>query len=250
MADKQRSGNENDGLEKELTAPVQEPASEAARRDARRRFMTGGLVGAPMILTLSSKPALATYCSASGMHSGNQSTVSHVTCRGRSPSYWRTNRTRAANYIVPGPLNPLSSGYYGYDDYSIPTIDALRDRRRHLRRNLGYSKYHPQVIELNEYIDLLKDYPNLDSPPFGTQFSEIFASGMSSDPDLTVMQSLWDHEDAPAASHCCAGYLNAAEFGRDEFGYTTSEFVSMVNSRMFSDPIGLLDDLEEMNGRG
>lgn len=248
MADKQRSGNENDSLEQELTSPEQGLASEAARRDARRRFLTGGMVGAPVILTLSSKPALATYCSASGMHSGNNSTVSHVTCRGRSPSYWRSNPYRASSYIVTGPLNPLSSGYYGYDDYSIPTIQALKDRRSYLRQY--YSRYHPRITELTDYIRNLRDYPDLDSPPFGTQFSEIFSSGMSSDPNLTVMQSLWDHENAPAASHCCAGYLNAAEFGRDEYGYTTSEFVSMVNSRMFSDPIGLLDDLEELNGRG
>ena len=244
MADKQRSGSENDGLDKELEGP----ASEAARRDARRRFLTGGLAGAPLILTLSSKPALATYCSASGMHSGNQSTVSRVSCRGRSPSYWRSNKYRAAGYVNVGPLNPLSSGYHGYDDYSIPTIQALKSRRKYLRRY--YSRYHPQITELTNYISNLRNYPDLDSPPFGTQFSEIFSGGMTTDPDLTVMQSLWDHENSPAASHCCAGYLNACEFGRDEFGYTPSEFVSMVNSRMYSDAMGLLDDLEEMNGRG
>ena len=249
MADKQRSGNQNDGPDKEQAAPDQVAVSDAARRSARRRFLTGGLASAPVIMTLSSKPALATYCSASGMHSGNQSTVSHVYCRGRSPRYWRDHPERCSSFIVVGPLNPIySNGYYSADDYSVPTIEELKDYREILERNYSYNRYRIRAV--NRYIRNLKDYPHLDSPPFGTRFSEIFTSGLASNPNLTVMQSLWAHNDSPALSHCCAGFLNAHEFGREEFGYTPSEFVSMVISRAHSDPFGLLNDLEEINGRG
>lgn len=248
MADKQRSGIENDGLDKELGALDQEPVSDAARRSARRRFLTGGLAGAPVILTLSSRPALATFCSASGGSGNTSQQTSQITCRGRTPEYWRSNSDRSSSYIVVGPVNPIEKGFYTQVDYSVPTKKELRDYREILKENRWQNR--PKIREVNRYLRNLRDYPGLDSPPFGTPFSEIFATGLTSDPKLTIMQSLWDHESSPAPSHCCAGYLNACEFGREEYGYTPSEFINMVNSRAFSDPIGLLNDLEELNGRG
>ncbi len=252
MAEEKRSGNQNDELDQGQAASDQGTMTDAARRGARRRFLTGGLAGAPVILTLSSRPALATYCSASGMHSGNHSTVTQVTCRGRSPHYWRTHADRCSNYIVLGPTNPIEygigGGYSGYEDYTVPTIQELKDYRDILRENKWANRW--KIREVNRYIRRLKDYPGLDCPPFGTPFAGIFANGLASDPKLTIMQSLWQHEDSPALSHCCAGYLNCHEFGREEYGYTPSEFVAMVNSRGFSDPIGLLHDLEMLNDRG
>ena len=252
MADKERSGIEDSGPEAAPQERGRAPDGDRAKRDARRRFLTGGLAGAPVILTLSSRPALATFCSHSGMNSGNASQTVSYSCRGRSPGYWRDNPDRCANYIMLGPCNPIHYSYYEpYEcyDYSVPSINALKNYRAWLKNYKPYN-WRSRRRKAKNYIDDLEDFPGLDSPPFGTSFGDCFANGLTSDPDATMMQALWHNAYSDLLPQCAAAYLNACEFGREQYGYSHQEISAMVVDMIFSDPFSLRNILDELNDRG
>jgi hypothetical protein len=55
----------------------------------KRKLLRGLAVTAPVIMAVSSKPALANFCTVSGFLSGNLSNPnSEKRCGGRSPGYW------------------------------------------------------------------------------------------------------------------------------------------------------------------
>lgn len=62
-----------------------------AVRESRRRFVRGGLAGAPVLLSVVSRPVAAAACSpASSFASVNMSRPRNTyTCGGRTPGYWK-----------------------------------------------------------------------------------------------------------------------------------------------------------------
>lgn len=224
-------------------------AEALARRDARRRILAGGLAGAPLILTLSSRSAFASHCSVSGMMSGNLSSPTDIVCTGRTPGYWKAHAAQWPNYD-PGTCNPINNDHGQCTDYSIPTIDALEIYIANLKQNDGYKW---KIKKAEEYLEMLQ----LGTFPepydfFGTPFSEIFGGGYTTDQDLTLMQALWHEEDGYGPSilaHIVAAYLNALAFGEEAFGLSPDGVVTLFHNMISSDAEGLKDTLEMLNDR-
>lgn len=65
-------------------------APEQVADPSRRRFARAGVVAAPVIMTLASRPALGYYnCSLSGVLSGNLSNPNqNYVCAGKTPGFW------------------------------------------------------------------------------------------------------------------------------------------------------------------
>lgn len=277
MADKDRSelDKEEEALDTPSTTPGPEEGDSAevrARRAARRRVLMGGLASAPLIMTLGSRPASAWVggggndggkCGYSGMMSGNASQAHTETswCKGKMPKYWKTKGDDCKKHFVTGPCNPIYMDYYDCDDYSVPRKRDLRDFRRKVERDeWGWSKWQ-KLQKIDEYLYWLDRYPGLDSPPFGTKFSDIFGGGIAQDSKLTVMQALWLDEDSPyppsgnqgptpLLAHCAAAFCNACEYGESSFGMSARDLVDMVRSEIYSNPFHLEDMLRLMNDQG
>ena len=82
-----KSKDSKDQLGK-LNQPEQEMDSGEADR-SKRHLLKGVISTAPVVLAVSSKPALANFCTVSGFLSGNLSNPNSQTyCGGRSPGYW------------------------------------------------------------------------------------------------------------------------------------------------------------------
>ncbi len=261
MADKDRSDIEEAETGNEPTAETGESSAETARREARRRILMGGLASAPLLLTLSSRPALGTggytttqNCGPSGMLSGNISTTAEpIGCRGKTPGYWKTKVDKCNQHFNAGPYNPINYRGGVCDDYSVPSKYALKRHIERLKRNY-WSNYY-KIKDAEKYLEWLSRYPGLDSPPFGTSFREIFGSGYTQVSTTTCMQALWLDDSgssgpAPVLAHCVAAYCNAREFGSTRFGLSPYGVVEFVQSMISVDPYGLKDILEAMNERG
>jgi len=89
---------------------------------SRRKFSKTGLLAAPVIYTLASKPAFGNHCTISGHLSGNLSQQSndHV-CGGCAPTYWQGARP-ASWPIVPGTLFFDVTNGFGIDVYPGETM--------------------------------------------------------------------------------------------------------------------------------
>lgn len=89
MTDFEKDGTGENAGETGISAPDNSSDSAQDRRSGRRRFLTGGLVAAPVILTLSSRPAAATTC---GLLSGGSLDGSQpgqdTSCSGYGCSHW------------------------------------------------------------------------------------------------------------------------------------------------------------------
>ncbi len=77
---------------KNSLAKVSQPESEKGSGNAdhsKRKLLKGLVATAPVVMAISSKPALANFCTVSGFLSGNLSNPNSQTfCGGRSPGYW------------------------------------------------------------------------------------------------------------------------------------------------------------------
>ena len=257
MPQQDRSKMDKTKVDSEQKPAAGGEVSAKVKRDARRRILTGGLVGAPIVMTLASRPALANGCSLSGMTSGNASTTNNTTtCHGLTPGYWKTHDSQCESYFTVGPCNPITEIMNNggtCHDYSVPTVQECWDFRATLTQRSEKRK-------MRQYIRLLEEeWPN--SPPFGTPFASVFGSGLTTDPNGTMMQCLWLDDSPPAAeggmpppspvlAHCAAAWLNAHHFGIDSFGMSPEGVVQFVQENMLVDPIGMKDTLEMMNERG
>src|SRR3546814_1381079 len=94
---------------------------------------------------------------------------------------------------------------------------------------------------------MLENYPNLESPPFGTSFAQIFGPGCTEDPTTTMMQALWLDDtpplppdgsggSSPVLAHSVAAYCNAHFFGKSTYGLSPDEVVELVVSMITTDP--------------
>lgn len=253
-------------------ADEQESPEVRARREARRRVIAGGLASAPLILTLTSRPALggghkggggqAKKCGYSGLLSGNLS-HDHVDnstwCKGKTPRYWKMKEDDCNRHFVVGPVNPLYMDNWECDDYSIPSEEELIKFRENLAKD--FWRNWQKIRQVDQYLEWLSRYPTLDSPPFGTPFAEIFGEGIASNLQLTLMQALWLDEEPPyqpsggtgpqpLLAHIAAAYCNACQFGKESYGYGPDELVDKVVSEFHLDPLGLEERLRLMNDQG
>lgn len=115
--------NQLDGMNPRQDAGVAVDANaEDARVAARRRFLKGVAGAAPVLMTLSSRPVLACYCtSASAAMSGSLSissshTARKVRCYGRTPGYWKTSN----HFPWPSPYK--TGNYTGKNGTATPTL--------------------------------------------------------------------------------------------------------------------------------
>ncbi len=95
----------------DIKADVQSVSTEA-----RRRLLKGGLAGAPVLMTLASRPVHATgaVCATpSGYYSAttfNSRNPQNVTCTGRTPGYWKTHILPNDHpYAWPSPYIPTGT---------------------------------------------------------------------------------------------------------------------------------------------
>jgi len=248
-------------------ASGQETPEQRAHREARRRVLAGGLASAPFVLTLASRPAMGWggdgggHCGYSGTMSGNMShptTTESTWCQGKTPKYWKTSERSCDKVFAPGPGNPMYMDYTTYKDYSVPSKHELYEYKTELEKNYWYNWY--KIQECNKYLYWLDRYPGLDSPPFGTKFSEIFGGGIAQDHELTLMQALWLDDESPdppsgnagpvpLLAHCAAAYCNASEFGETKFGLSPWGIVDLVRTEISRDPHGLEEMLRMMNNQ-
>lgn len=209
-----------------------------AASSGRRRFLLGGIIATPAILTLTTRPALANQCSISGMQSGNLSRPNDVTCQGLTIGYWKTHPYDWPDYQV-GPCNPITKTGGTCSDYAVATseqlqawIDSASTPTEKLQRENAAQTY---LAEL--------------SLQPGTPFAMVFGPGIASDPTLTLMQALWNTGNGGTLlAQAVAALLNAYRFGAESFGYTPEEIIQMVQNGI-SDEVTLLANLTLLNER-
>lgn len=84
---------------------------------SRRQFTRVGLIAAPVIMTLASRPALGYYnCTLSGLLSGNISNPNTGTCFGKSPGFWK-----GGNFFKSGDRNKYGTAW-GKENWPSPVI--------------------------------------------------------------------------------------------------------------------------------
>jgi hypothetical protein len=180
-------------------------------------------------------------------------------CYGKDPCHWKQKDDGCRKHFVIGPCNPIYQDYWGCKDFSVPRKYDLEKYRNKLAKNYWHNRY--KIEKCDEYLTWLRRYPNLDSPPFGTPFSEVFGHGIASDSKLTVMQALWLDDQsphppsgnagpAPLIAHCAAAYCNASEYGKDRFGLSPRDVVDKVNNDIHSRPYRLEEELRLLNSQG
>lgn len=83
-------------------------SSRGVPRASRRRLLQGALAGAPVLMTLVSRPVLAQQCTTpSGFVSANASTAGRgVNCTGHTPAYW-ANSLNFSDW--PAGFNPMGT---------------------------------------------------------------------------------------------------------------------------------------------
>lgn len=264
MAEQHRSDVETSGsasaAESACAAGHKAPDEMQLRREARRRVLAGGLASAPLVLTLTSRSAFASHCSASGGHSGNTSSAhDDVVCLGNTPGYWKTHEPDFSQWAFPGTCNPITEKHGQCSDYTVPSVEELTAYIEEMKKN--EHRYAWKIPQCEEYLEKRQtSYPEPDWF-FGTLFSEIFGDGYTDEPEITLMQALW-LEDTPAISargtggsapvlaHSVAAWLNANEFGPEAYGMSPDKVVELVQTLIHSDPIGLKETLEMLNSRG
>lgn len=164
---------------------------------SRRKLAKAGLIAAPIVMSLTSRPVLGNQCSLSGMLSTTYSGPDTVlTCAGRTPGFWKTHpdywpqhSTPSGGLVYPGKITcvtPIGGGG---------------------KLAVGWD-------------------PNTPS----TLFSEVF--GMSRYDGWTMMNLLWaTGVDDPyqLGAHTVAAWFNA---GRVEFNYglTPEEVIARFQS--------------------
>ncbi|HEX9802909.1 MAG TPA: hypothetical protein VGB35_06620 [Gammaproteobacteria bacterium] len=261
MAEEHRSdvknGDRASALEGALAAARQEPGEMQLRREARRRILAGGLAGAPLVLTLTSRSAFASHCTYSGMMSGNLSSGHEVVCEGRTPGFWKTHENQVLQYVYPGTCNPITEDGGQCEDYSIPEAEELAAYIEELKTDEHKNAW--RITRAAEYLENLENYPE-PSSFFGTLFSEKFGDGYTENPNTTIMQALWLDDTpplppeglggpSPVLAHSAAAWLNANEFKKEGYGLSPEEVVALVQRLMRTDPITLKDTLEMLNSR-
>lgn len=226
MNDDIRKGQDSSDTHEESN----KPQAEVSGADlSRRKFAKAGLVAAPVIMTLASRPALGNYssdwtggggagykCAISGLQSMNASKIDGPgSCHGNTPGYWKNH---------PVWPNGCYAGTHG-------------DKKKWY--NSDGTKFHPKFDGDTYKKDIYGNFK-----------------------DYTMMQILWNFESANSepnsdlkdfyelGAHTSAAYLNALAseegshgFGGDvTFGLTPQQVIDLYNLNY----IGKAEGLKEL----
>lgn len=244
--------NEHDKVQdrEDGQAEAEERRTPAAVSTSRRRFTRAGLAAG--VMTLSSRPALATYCSHSGHMSGNLSRAGTQTvCHGYSCDYWKHNEhSWSSTNCDPGKCNATTVQGTQCMDYNHCTWGELKEAEP----NMPQDRFNAYKSWAN-----WNDTTPLNSMPQPTVSPTTVGQMLSgcglnlSNPDQTVMQVLWDPPGAGTPdtllAEAVACFLNVDYFGRDSFGYNTSELKTFISS-WSQGAAALRDALHYLNNRG
>ena len=220
MADNDQVGAGQSVNRSQDHAPKEELRTKDAKLERRRKFLIGGLATAPVIATLSSRPAWAgANCAFSDRMSDHMSEDT-VTCSGDAVQYWQNNAGQLDQIFTVGLVNPTTNDS---TDYSVAT-------RRQL--NAAVRRGDMTKEEKEAYLDeLAANRPTL--------FRQVFrvAPPPPDEPDATMMQCLME---GALGGECVAAYCNASTYGSD-YGYKPRDVVRIVRD-------GLNTDLDQLYG--
>ena len=195
MSDDIRKGQDSsDANEVNSASPVENNGADLSRR----KFAKAGLVAAPVIMTLASRPAMGNFggssggkCTLSGMLSGNLSKPDDGgVCHGCTPGYWKTHQEQ-----------------WGQTGCAPGKIDWVYD----------YDKTKPKII--------WGDYD-------ATHFDYVFGAGSDHDGE-SCMNVLWmaGHEDKyQLGAHAFAAYCNSKT--DLNYGVSDSEVIDKYQKAM------------------
>jgi hypothetical protein len=225
---------------------------------SRRKFAKIGVIAAPAIMTLASRPAIAAknFCSVSGWGSVNPSgRPDDYVCYGRSPGYWGTywSSSTAGDWSAagfdPGPTNPLSfkkNSFLDDHDYSVPTVGELDQAVIDGILTTEEKEAYIAEIQAAATLDTL-----MGTAP-GTWSTSVQNLALPIDYP-TVMMIFNENTykrmlgNGNEAFHYSASLLNAARWGLD-YGYTLNEMRNLISTRHGT--IGFVEDLESLYDRG
>lgn len=231
---------------KEEGVPNEKVSSEKV--SSKRRVLRG-LIAAPVVMTLASRPALANrnFCTISGWGSMHASArPDDYTCNGRSPGFWGTYWSGPSSSawgltgFDQGPTNPLTSSNK-LDDYSIPTTAELED---------AVTQQILTQDAVDTYVAALQVTTTFDQLMGSTTFLPDNVLKPILRP--TIMQILWEQNgdfktDNNRAFHYAASLLNAAAWGAD-YGYTLEEMRNLIYLRGIEGQT-FIDDLKGLYDR-
>ncbi len=199
-----------------VTKPADQAEQVSARREARRRFLLGGAATAPVILTLTSRPAFASQCSVSGRQSGNLSKPADHQCVGLTPGYWKTH--------------PDQWNGSGYDP------GKCTETKHGMTKN-GTCTTYSGGTRCADIFSILVDPPDL------TLMQALWLDAQGNPPTLLA------HMVAGLLNAWRYG-VGESSYPGYAYGYTVPDFIAYVNSRYSMDPLGLLNELDTLNSTG
>lgn len=180
---------------KNLPDAVNKPEFESGQADhGKRRLLKGVLTTAPVVMAVSSKPALANFCTVSGFLSGNLSNPNSQTyCGGRSPGYWMNHVSADMHGMtfkhVFGGVWRGNLGDWPSDAHLTPSLHAV------LNMNGNEDRYEFGAHAVAAYQNALTNssYPlsvfdvgNIVSQVLATGYYVHAGTGRSLDPQETV----------------------------------------------------------------
>ena len=245
-------------------------APESTHNPSRRSFAKAGVI-APVVLSVSARPAFANMCSISGGGSPGSNQEQPANCLGCTPGYWKRNihawpimvnaGIDGVDGMEPaeGSCSPMSTGNPGTSTCKVYFNDGTRfnDVFTGGQLNLlsGVTMGTAQIDGSGDIVDgtlVDGDYFVRESSP-GVPFE--------GHDEISLMQVLWlDKSSAPVdvalAFHLAAAFLNAIKFPF-EYGYNAADIIKLYDDAMlnvFPDGVsgreGLKDVLDTMNNRG
>lgn len=237
--------------EAESTGSQSSPTSPGPVDTSRRRFTRAGL-SASVIMTLASRPALATHCSVSGGMSGNASMPHQSACHGLTPGFWKTHPEEWSCGYEPGLCHPERKADGTCKNYDFITFGNLK--QLFAEGKVTQANFDAYVAWANWNATTGdNEFPHPSVPP--TTLAEAFAGSnlTFTDPNQTMMQALWDPpeviEPQTLVAHLSAGLLNICRFGID-YGYADRDaFIQFIRDWAGSLE-ALKDEVEKLNVRG
>lgn len=160
----------------ELSQPEPEMDSGGANR-SKRRLLKGVVTTAPVVMAVSSKSALANFCTVSGFLSGNLSNPNSQTyCGGRSPGYWMNHVTDEMRHLsfkaVFGDVWMGDLGDWPRDDHHTPKLNEVLNMVGHEDRY----QFGAHAVAAYQNALLHSDYP-LSVFDVGDIVSQVLVSG-------------------------------------------------------------------------
>lgn len=155
----------------EMSQSDSEKGSEGADH-SKRKLLKGLVTTAPVVMAMSSKPALANFCTVSGFLSGNLSNPNGQTyCGGRSPGYWINH---VPEKYVSTTFKDVFGANWGSDWMPDPTLYEV------LKMGGGDDRFqfgaHAVAAFLNADPTMPPDYP-LSVLEVGDMVGQILLSG-------------------------------------------------------------------------